>query len=250
MEGIIRVQLTFCVGLYTKLLLFFPKLPTRSQCDFLYLDIFNRMSYAPTIINGVFNPNDFQGNSSGYVTLDYLEDNYPNLAYFSQQLSLKYNVSGGVITGLATDSIGFSGPSAVLTDIVCGSLTGGTGSFTSFSYTSGTGSSENVQTITANTGSITNLAFTAATGSSLTLSSLSGGIAALTSFVECRTLYAGGDSGANAGYNGFTNIVSNTLSSGLNVIHSTGSVGGTANAGYLKFYVSTTPVWVPYSTAT
>ena len=164
------------------------------------------MSVPPSIVNGIFNPNDFSssytsssqgGSSGGYVTLDYLEQNYPDLTYFGQQLALKYNVLGGLITGLASDSVGFSGPSAVLSNIVVGNLTGTTGSFTNFAYTSSTGGSSTIGTLsfgsatgpsavlgnivvgnlTGTTGSFTNFAYTSSTGGSSTIGTLSYGSA-------------------------------------------------------------------------
>ena len=155
------------------------------------------MSVPPSIVNGIFNPNDFSssytsssqgGSSGGYVTLDYLEQNYPDLTYFGQQLALKYNVLGGLITGLASDSVGFSGPSAVLSNIVVGNLTGTTGSFTNFAYTSSTGGSstigtlsygsatggsETVNKITANTGSLTYLSVSSTGTASVGINALS-----------------------------------------------------------------------------
>jgi hypothetical protein len=58
-------------------------------------------------------------------------------------------------------------------------------------------------------------------------------------------VFATGDSAGSAATTSFTNVVDATQGVGEMVILSTNGNAGN-NAGYLKFYVGTTPVYVPY----
>jgi hypothetical protein len=68
----------------------------------------------------------------------------------------------------------------------------------------------------------------------------------VTTDVITRTLFADGDEGTGkASTNALTNVVNSTLSTGVMTINSTTANPGT-NTGFIKMYVGTTAVWVPY----
>lgn len=92
------------------------------------------------------------------------------------------------------------------------------------------------------------LRFATNDGTSLnaTMTITSAGLVDVVNDVQARTLFADGDEGTGkASTNALTNVVNATLSTGTMTINGTTTNPG-SNTGFIKMYVGTTAVWVPY----
>lgn len=72
----------------------------------------------------------------------------------------------------------------------------------------------------------------------------------VSSYVSTPTLYASGDLGGAALTSGFTNATVAAGGTGGFIIRASSGAGTTSSAGFLKFYVGSTAVYVPYWTQT
>ena len=139
----------------------------------------------------------------------------------------------------------------MLTSVVAGqsvwtSLAGGAGFFTSLVVSStilaGGGITATTGNITATTGNVTAGGFVGATGNVTSSAIVSGALGV----VSGENVYSFGDDGTGTALStSFTNVVDTTQGVGaLSLLSTTGNPGN--NTGFLKFYVGTTVVWVPY----
>lgn len=90
--------------------------------------------------------------------------------------------------------------------------------------------------------------FASITASTGDITATLGDIVASAGSVLAESLYATGDDGGVAATNGLTNIVNTTQGAGTLSIVSTNANSGD-NAGFIKGYVGTTTVYIPYFTS-
>jgi hypothetical protein len=138
------------------------------------------------------------------------------------------------ITNNSANWLGIGGGAGSFTNIVA------SGSITAASNITSTGGN-----INASTGSVNvtqgNITVTAGSITATVGEIVAGGL------MECATLTATGDLGGTALSTSFTGVVDAVQSTGTLSIKSSSANAGT-NAGFLKCYVGTTVVWVPYFT--
>lgn len=145
------------------------------------------------------------------------------------------NTSGAGVTTINTGGTGaLNLGNATGNTAVTGSLSTTTSLSATTTVTAGTGVTSTTGNIVASAGNIT--ATLGNIAASATTSKITGG-----------TIYASGDAGGVPSTTSFTNIANASQSTGALTILSTTANPGT-NAGFLKFYLGSTSIFVPYWT--
>lgn len=179
----------------------------------------------------------------GYSSLD-------SLLTGSNNIAIGY-LAGSALVAAESDNIyiGNVGVGAESNVIRIG--TDGTGAgeqdllYTAGALTSARGITATTGNIVSTAGSVTaHVTVTAATGDVI---STIGDVESLVGDVVGASLFASGDTGGNALETGLTNVFDNTQGVGVMTVLSTTANPGD-NAGFLKFYLGTVPIYVAYWT--
>lgn len=150
--------------------------------------------------------------------------------------------TGAVNIGNATGNTSVTGSLSTTTSVSAGtSVIGGTGLVaTTGDIVATVGAVSAATTVTAGTG------LTATTGN---IVATDGNITATAANrrITGTSIYASGDSAGVAGTTGLTNLANSALSTGIMTIKSTTANAG-SNAGYIKMYLGSVAIYVPYFT--
>lgn len=202
-------------------------------------------------VNGVWFLSSIIGNVANWVNVSGGSGVFTTLTVTGQSTLGPTNITGATninTSGAATTDIGTGGTGAVNIGNTTGNtaVTGSLSTTTSLSatttVTAGTGISATTGNIVAAAGNIT-----ATLGN---IAASAGSVSAATS-VTGATLYASGDGGGVASQNALSNVsVAVAGGTGAFSITSTTGSGTGTNAGFIKIYVGTVAMYIPYFTAT